>query len=234
MHDRNYKRGMTKRNDDAAPTSSQFEAFQRMFDYFNVALFDGKLPQVLLNFSRHANTLGFFAPERWEREGDKVAHEISLNPAYLKGRSQRETASTLVHEMAHHWQQEFGTPSKGGYHNEEWAAKMEELGLMPSSTAAPGGKRTGYKVSHYIMEGGPFAAAFAKMPREYLLPWLCWEGTAARTSTKKPKAASKVKFTCEACGANAWGKPNLRLVCGDCDERMIAVGATDGDQACAA
>lgn len=225
---------MTKRRSDSAPTSSQFAAFQRMFDYFNVALFGGALPGVILNFSRAANTLGFFAPDRWERDGDKVVHEISLNPAYLKHRDQRSVVSTLVHEMAHHWQQECGTPGRRGYHNEEWAAKMEKLGLMPSSTAAPGGSRVGYKVSHYIIEGGTFAVAYAKMPDEYLLPWLCWEGTAMRT--KKPRQASKVKFSCEKCGCNAWGKPNLKLVCGDCDEEMVSVGATDGDeqQACAA
>ncbi len=222
---------MTKRN-DSAPTSSQFTAFQRMFDYFNVAMFNGKLPAVILNFSRAANTLGFFAPDRWEREGENVVHEISLNPAYLKHRDQRAVVSTLVHEMAHHWQQEFGQPSRRGYHNEQWAAKMEEIGLMPSSTASPGGSRVGYKVSHYILEGGAFATAYAAMPQHYLLPWLCWEGQGARV--KKPRQPSKVKFTCEACGCNAWGKPNLRLVCGDCDEQMAAIGATDGDAKCAA
>lgn len=223
---------MTDRN-DTTPTAAQFTAFQQMFDYFNAALFGGTLPPVILNFSRKANTLGFFAPDRWEREGEKVTHEISLNPAYLKHRDQRAVVSTLVHEMAHHWQQEFGKPSRRGYHNEEWAAKMEELGLMPSSTAAPGGARTGYRVSHYIIDGGPFARAFEKMPREYLLPWLCWEGQGARA--KKPRQPSKVKFTCEVCGSNAWGKPDLKLVCGDCVQPMIAVGATDGDaQGCAA
>jgi hypothetical protein len=223
---------MTKRNADADPTATQFQAFQRMFDYFNAALFGGTLPPVLLNFSRAANTLGFFAPERWEREGEKVAHEISLNPAYLKHRDQRDVVSTLVHEMAHHWQQEFGTPGRRGYHNEEWAAKMETLGLMPSSTAAPGGARVGYKVSHYILDGGAFALAYAKMPREHLLPWLCWEGT---ERAKKPRQPSKVRFTCPDCGCNAWGKPTLRIACTDCDTDMVATGATDGDeQACSA
>lgn len=40
---------------------------------------------------------------------------------------------------------------------------MESLGLMPSATAAPRGKRTGDRMSHYIIEGGPFARAFAEM-----------------------------------------------------------------------
>jgi len=219
--------------DDSAPTPAQFTAFQAQFDYFNAALFGGQLPPALLNFSRAANTLGFFAPKRWSADGKKLTNEISLNPTHLKSRPQRDTASTLVHEMAHHWQEEFGQPGRDGYHNREWAAKMEEIGLMPKSYDKPGA-RTGYKVSHEIMEGGRFALAFASMPGELHLPWLCWESDGG-PAKKKPRAASKVKFTCPECGCNAWGKPNLRLVCGDCDEEMEANGATDGSEAkCAA
>jgi len=238
-HDQNYNRGMTTHTDgplvpstdDAAPTPAQFAAFQAMFDYFNAALFRGQLPPALLNFSRAANTLGFFAPKRWSADGKKVANEISLNPAHLKSRPQRDTASTLVHEMAHHWQEEFGKPGRDGYHNMQWAAKMEEIGLMPRSLDKPG-SHVGYKVTHDIMEGGPFAIAFAKMPSEHHLPWLCWEGQFGKA--KKPRPASKVKFTCPECECNAWGKPNLRLVCGDCERDMEAMGATDGNAKCAA
>jgi hypothetical protein len=217
---------------DAAPTGEQFRAFQAQFDYFNATLFGGQLPPALLNFSRAANTLGFFAPKRWSADGKSIANEISLNPTHLKSRPQRDTSSTLVHEMAHHWQEELGTPSRGGYHNREWAAKMEEIGLMPKSYDKPG-TRTGYKVSHDIIEGGAFAVAFAAMPQENHLPWLCSESDEG-PAKKKPRPASKVKFTCPECGCNAWGKPNLRLVCGDCDEEMEDNGATDGEEKCAA
>jgi predicted SprT family Zn-dependent metalloprotease len=91
-----------------------------------------------------------FAPERWKDAGNKTTHEISLNPAYLTRETQKDSASTLVHEMAHLWRHEQGNPPRGGYHDRQWADKMVELGLMPSSTAAPGGARTGYKMSHYI------------------------------------------------------------------------------------
>ena len=84
------------------PTDAQFEAFRSTYDYFNVTLFGGTLRPVFLNFSRAANTFGFFAPLRWEREG-VTTHEISLNPAYLKQREPRAVVSTLVHEMAHCW-----------------------------------------------------------------------------------------------------------------------------------
>lgn len=210
-----------------APTAAQFDAFQRMYDYFNARLFGGALKPVILNFSRHANSYGFFAPDRWEA-GEQVTHEISLNPSHLKARDARAVVSTLVHEMAHCWQQEYGKPSRRGYHNEEWAAKMDEIGLVPSATAAPGGARTGYRVSHYIDEGGAFARAFEAMPREHLLPWLCWEPTGDGRGKAKPRPVSKVKYTCPDCGANAWGKPGLALMCGDCREDMTSADGDDG------
>jgi hypothetical protein len=216
---------------DTSPTDTQFRAFRSAYDHFNRVLFGGTLCPVILNFSRHANSLGFFAPLRWEREAS-TTHEISLNPSYLAQRDPRDVMSTLVHEMAHCWQQEHGTPGRRGYHNEEWARKMESIGLMPSSTGAPGGARTGERMTHYIIEGGAFARAFTAMPREYLLPWVCGESASAKV--KKPKATSKLKFTCPTCGANAWGRPTLHLACGDCEIDMIAADAASDDRACAA
>jgi hypothetical protein len=35
---------------------------------------------------------------------------------------------------------------------------------------------------------------------------------------RKKKAASKTKYTCEACGTNAWAKPDTALICGTCYE----------------
>ena len=128
----------------APPTPDQFRAYQAMYDYFNRALFGGQLRPVLLNFSRHAGALGFFAPERWESQaGEGKAHEISINPQALRSLPPVEVASTLVHEMVHLWQHEHGEPSRTGYHNHEWGRKMESVGLVPSDTGKPGGKRSG-------------------------------------------------------------------------------------------
>ena len=202
------------------PTSAQFHAYEQMFAYFNKNLFAGGLPPVILNFSRHAKALGFFAPERWEkgRAGGDVKHEISLNPSHLGSRKPIETAGTLVHEMVHLWQQEHGRPSRAGYHNEEWAAKMEALGLVPSSTAAPGGARTGQRMSHYMAKGGAFERAFRAMPAAFSLPWSCEEPERAKKKTER----NKVKYTCPGCDANVWGKPELGIVCEECDERFEA------------
>lgn len=197
-------------------THEQSTAYQAMFNYFNERLFDGKLPQVILNFSRKGKTFGFFAPNRWQKGGAE-AHEISLNPEHLISREPIHWAGTLVHEMTHLQQQETGKPSRSGYHNSAWAGLMEDVGLIPSTTGQPGGKRTGQKCSHYIQQGGKFEQAFKEMPEEYLLPWLC-----VAEEKKDKKASSRVKYACEGCGAQVWGKKELNIMCGDCDLELAA------------
>lgn len=83
-----------------------------------------------------------------------------------------ETLQTLVHEMVHLWQHHFGEPGRGRYHNGEWAKKMEAIGLMPSDTGQPGGKRVGDQMSDYAIEGGEFLrVARMLLTEEFTLSW---------------------------------------------------------------
>ncbi|MCZ2157181.1 MAG: hypothetical protein LC114_25355, partial [Bryobacterales bacterium] len=34
--------------------------------------------------------------------------------------------------------------------------------------------------------------------------------------------SNRVRYSCPQCGVNAWGKPDLNLVCGDCTQTMLA------------
>ena len=218
----------------AAPsvTGAQFGAFDSMFRHFNATLFDGQLPPVLLNFSRHQGALGFFAPGRWTKEhqekGTRPIHEISLNPSWLRRRTAIQVASTLVHEMCHLWQEENGTPGRRGYHNEEWARIMDSVGLGPSTTGERGGKRVGQKVTHYIVDGGPFSKAFASMPEACKLPLLCDEPSPAAKAKAKKK--NKTKYSCPGCGDNVWGKPELLITCERCEARFEEEGGDQGDE----
>ncbi len=202
---------------DTRPTPAQFNAYSLAFDYFNAELFGGQLPDCLLNFSRAATFRGFFAPSRWaDRKGGKVVHEISLNPDLLRQPAE-DIMGTLVHEMAHLWHEHFGKPSRCGYHNREWADKMEEIGLMPSSTGQPDGKRMGQRMDHYTITGGPYERAFAAMPPEYLLPWV----SSAGEKKAKPKRRDKVAYRCPACGCRVWGKAGLSINCGACSAAYV-------------
>ena len=204
-----------------APTQRQYDAYQWMFDFFNKELFSGSLATCLLVFStRIARIGGHFAAGKWERASQKV-HEININPAFLSIATDVEIASVLVHEMCHLKQAQFGSSGTGGYHNKQWASYMEEIGLRPSNTGKPGGKKTGFQMSHYVIKGGKFELAFEKMPKNMFLPF---RSKLSSRPNKRRKGKEKIKYNCSQCGTNLWGKPGLTPLCGSCLMPMTSQG----------
>ncbi len=189
------------------------------FACFNKALFNNKLPKCIITISSSGRQLGHYAKERFvcrkTEASQPVMDEIALNPDNFD-REDILILSTLVHEMIHLWQSALGNPSRAAYHNKEWGTKMEELGLMPSDTGLEGGKRTGQKMSHYIIRGGQFEERANTYLNNFLLDYRGQK----RITISAPKKKSKVKYTCEECGLNAWAKPGVDLMCGTCEEHM--------------
>lgn len=107
------------------------------------------------------------------------------------------------------------------YHDRQWAAKMKEVGLWPSSTGCEGGKETGARVSHYIIEDGRYADAYAKWHAIHgETPLFQDVGMLLKDKEAEKKKKSKTKFTCPQCQINAWGKPELHILCGECEVKM--------------
>ena len=155
-----------------APTRETYAELQLAYDHFNAALFDGQLPQCLITLQREKRTVGYFSAARFASLDGQTTDEIALNPAYFAVVPIVETMQTVVHEMTHLWQEHFGRPGRGRYHNEEWATKMESIGLMPSSTGEPGGKRTGDMMADYAIEGGRFLHACNQLlTNSFQLSW---------------------------------------------------------------
>jgi hypothetical protein len=215
-----------------SPTKRAYDYLQAAYAHFNATLFGSQLPDCLITLQRKANVYGYFQGRKFrEHKGQATTDEIALNPAHFEERSAKEILSTLVHEMAHVWQQHHGNPGRRGYHNPEWAAKMNQIGLIPSHTGQPGGKQTGQKVSHWINAGGPFTIACAAFMAEH--GTTIYSDQPEGTEARKKKAASKTKYTCPGCGLHAWAKPNAPLACAECTQLMEAEDA-QGDDAQAA
>jgi hypothetical protein len=216
---------------DATPTVAnepitppQYQAFQDAYDFFNVQLFACALPNVLVTFQRHAHTRGYFCADRFSpRIGNGKAHELAMNPDAFTNRSDEEILSTLAHEMVHVWQQVYGKPGRGRYHNREWANKMKVIGLYPSASGQPGGKETGSSVSHYILPAGPYAAAYTALEQTGFK--LQWQSTRP-TKDRERSLRSKTKFTCARCGQNAWAKPTAALGCCACGPGAVRMEST--------
>jgi predicted SprT family Zn-dependent metalloprotease len=201
-----------------AITPVEYTGLQEAYDHFNVELFDGSLGDVFIVYQRRAHSAGHFAPDRFSgRIGTFGKHELSLNPDGFIDQSDEQVCQTLVHEMAHVWQHQNGKPSKRGYHNEEWASKMESIGLQPSSTGMVGGKRTGQHMSDYVIPGGLFRQAYAALPQT------SWRLNLQSAHRPGPKGGtnSKTSFTCSTCGQKAWGKPDLAINCRHCGIEML-------------
>lgn len=220
------------------PSRRQYGSLADSFDYFNRTLFSGRLAQPLLTLNhRPACVKSYHRDKGFSFRGGPWksrirASEISLNPRAMVGRSDMEILTVIVHEMVHLWQFQYAEkPPRKGYHNRDWADFMEELGLIPSNTGEPGGKRTGQKVSQYVLPGGPFdLACRALLESGWRLDWHAPpdQSQVPENPAKAIKANnSKTKFTCYGCHQNAWAKPSAELVCGRCNIRMTCAIQAD-------
>lgn len=216
---------------NATPTQATYGDLNRAYAFFNDKLFGNRLPNCLITLQRHKGAYGYFSPERFGSKAGEIVDEIALNPAHF-GRSARDILGTLVHEMTHLEQQHFGKPSRGGYHNKQWAIYMHAVGLQASDTAAPGGKETGGKVSHYIIEGGPYAVAFAELEAQGFTDLFSdhTRDDEKDKKARKAKNASKTPFICETCELKAWAKATASLWCGECQSPMICEEADESGE----
>jgi predicted SprT family Zn-dependent metalloprotease len=196
------------------PTKETYEELNRAYQFFNRKLFNSELPRCVITLQRKSGAGGFYDSQRFNhRDGKLPTDEIALNPRYFKGSSVERTLSVLVHEMTH--QLNFvRTNKRKSYHDRSWAGMMKEVGLYPSSTGQPGGKETGWRMSHYIVPDGPFQQAAEQLIKNGCK--ISYVEVGRDAEQEKKKKESKTKYTCSICGQNAWAKPGAELICGVC------------------
>lgn len=224
----------------ADPTSDFYTFFNMIYDYYNQYLFEGDLPNCMFVITRRKDIFGYYIPKRWINNEKIKSDEIALNPLMFGSFPLTEILKTLVHEMCHLWQHNLGTPSQRTYHNKEWGDKMESIGLMPSNTGKPGGKKTGQQMMEYVIKDGDFHTYSEKliqrdvfkklwfdsmMPpgitNEYILEIFQEldeenEAPTIRRIEGPTNEKSKVKYSCPVCDYNVWGKSGLSIRCNEC------------------
>ena len=75
------------------------------------------------------------------------------------------------------------------------------------------------KNPQHIEAGGQFDAC-AELIAKGFNPVSVERWSEGGEKTRKAKAASKTRYSCPECGTNARAKPDVHLICGECDERM--------------
>lgn len=198
------------------PTSTAYSELQQAYDLYNQRLFGGNLPDCLITLQRKSRTMGYFASAQFANREGEVTDEIAINPEYFAVIPLVEILQTLVHEMVHLFQKHFGSPSRKTYHNAEWAAKMEAIGLMASSTGRVGGKKTGQTMSDYVIPGGLFEQVTAELlTTGFTVTWLDrappYSGREVEQAAVKDPIASLFITTSEALTAPA-ASPALAAV----------------------
>ena len=237
------KRGIAK------ITSNEYSNLDKMYEFLNKTFFGTKLPDCLMTMQRKAHSSGYYSYKKFKNRtaGDIYTDEIALNPDIFEAYSDIQIISILAHEMCHLWQFHYGTPGRTGYHNKEWSSKMESIGLMPSDTEKPGGKKTGQNMSDYIIPGGRFEVILIPLMQHesFKINWQSDtrqgqlksildlldnqsnEDDSQETKEKQEEAQkllkkkNKLKYTCPSCKLNAWGKPGIILICGKCDTELV-------------
>ncbi|MEL6646279.1 MAG: SprT-like domain-containing protein [Pseudomonadota bacterium] len=146
------------------PTIEVSVYWSTIYNIVNRIWYDGKLPPCMITLERRGRTMGYFRPRSFaSRDGGRVVHQIALNPSYFSDLGDIEALQTFVHEIVHLWREELGPkkPPSRGYHCRVWGREMERIGLMPSHTGRPNGRKTGYQMMVYPIPGGAFEQ-FAK------------------------------------------------------------------------
>ncbi len=224
------------------PTKEMSEALQSIRDYLNMALFEGMLPECFITLTRNKNVIGgYHSAKQWENEkGDKVA-EIGINSNFVVNGDQVTLMNVLIHELLHLDQYAKGTQGRAGYHNQDFADRCKALGLeVTCHDKGREGKETGTAVSTQLTHGGAAQQAIANCdidlpfwtsdiididgegnPTKGEAPAQQGQIVPAPKAKAKGASGSRTKFVCPVCGAAAWGKATLFLICGQCTETMI-------------
>ena len=221
---------------NSMPTAEAYGFWQGAFGFFNERLFQSGLANCVITLTRHPRALGFFCARAFDDGRGRTAHEISLNPAWFTARGDLGSLSTLAHEMIHLWREDFGPLNRkggkgaGGYHDKVWADKMEAIGLMPSHNGEPGGARTGFRVSHYVIEGGPFDRACRdRLGAGHSMNWRDDRfGFSPSPVTRSPAVApakspnARTRFICPGCDLRLWTRATGDLSCNPCQRPLTA------------
>lgn len=199
------------------PIVENAKSYNLAFDHLNKVVWGGKLKAPMLLLTRDSRIVGgHFAAKKWTDEDGTLIHEIAVNANCVADQDPMTIFGILAHEMAHLWQQDHGSPTRGGYHNEEWMAEARRIGL----TIEGGGQR----VSTEIEPGGLVEKAIASMPEEAVFPWMSAEavnGEPKNDDKPKGKSGIRSRYTCPVCGLNAWAKPGVTIICGEDGQQLV-------------
>ena len=240
--------------DSGRPTLELAENLQFVTDRINRVLFGGALPDRIVTYNRRAGAKGYFRSDAFQERDGRIVDQIALNPTFIAVTDPYEVLRSITRLCMRQWREKIcaraqrGRPGTPGYCDRHWAREMARIGLQPSSTGEPGGRKTGYNIGDYVIEGGPFDL----LAREMLIAGedLAWHDSRSSVAEElgpsmaagskgsggrrhgKHRRQTRAKFTCPKCALNAYAKRSAKLICGTCRLAMPCAGLTSRTDGC--
>ena len=94
------------------PTRTTYQGLTEAYDFFNERLFGGRLPRCLITMQRQRGAYGYFAGNASAPRTGGSNGRDRVEPGAFQEPDDRESLSTLAHEMCHLEQDHFGKPSR--------------------------------------------------------------------------------------------------------------------------
>lgn len=227
------------------PTIEIYEFLTQICTAINKQCFGGQLPEVLLTVKGKGRVFGYYKRRAFVSHEGQIVDEIAVNPSYFATHGFKELLQTLAHEMCHQWQYHHGTASRRAYHNKEFAEKMKSFGLIPSTTGKEGGNETGQHMADYMGETGLLPDLYKELENKgVFIPWyerlgskvtgqavtetaptnVLLTGNAEETTSNTTRARYTHQCKEDKKPSIIYGKPNLPIKCGVCNENWIEGG----------
>lgn len=181
--------------------SERAKELYSFFDLFNRRFFSGHLPTPVISFRPgRVTSLGWY---RLGRNEVGVKDQINLNTKHL-GLPRYMGLVTLLHEMAHEWQNYFGKHGTGYYHNKQFQIQTGEFGIPSDSIG-----RTIRITNPFVDFCRSYGVDFSEEGDSFELP-------------KRPRGRSKLrKYNC-GC-TNIWAATRVRARCRLCGREFELV-----------
>ncbi|WP_323114872.1 hypothetical protein [Pseudomonas guariconensis] len=208
------------------PPSHPLQQLHQAYRVINERFFSGALPGCEIRFSTRLGSDGHYRPGALPSGEFCPALDLIAIGAHL---SSSKMIESLAHQACHQYRQHAGQPPRRAYHDQVWADKMVEIGLQPSSTGLPGGRMTGQKVSHYLVENGGMSLLIRELLDHGLdITLAAAVGPGGGRRGARKQAWARTKYTCAGCKKSVLGGDQYNLVCGDCQLPLAPELASGG------
>lgn len=207
------------------------EKLESLFSKFNERFYDGELQKPIITVSPdgRGRSYGWCTAWRaWSDSGKNIDasemslqerikmenegfYEINICAEYLS-RSLNDVAETLLHEMVHLYNLQFGisdTSRSGTYHNKNYKKSAEEHGLIAEKDKKYGWTRTKLSDStkEYVESLG-------------ISQFMLCRRFQSETNLKKQSVR---KYVCPICECKVRATKTVRIICANCNVPFIEI-----------